>query len=48
MGLPVLAQQIKCGFGQRHIPVLGPFAPMHMNTHKLAVDVADLKVQGLV
>lgn len=48
MGLPVLAQQIERGFGQRHIPVLGAFAAVHMNPHELGVNIADLKMQGFV
>ena len=46
--LPVVAQDMEGGFRQRDVAILGAFAPMDMDAHPVLVDVADLKIQGLM
>ena len=48
MSLPVGSQDVQRFVRKRHISVLGALAAMNMDTHAMAVDVADLKVQSLV
>ena len=46
--LPVIAQSIEGGFGQRYVSVFSAFTPMDMNAHALCVNVGYLKEEGFM
>lgn len=39
VGVPVLAEQLESGLGQRHVPVFGTFASMDMDDVLLSVNI---------
>ena len=48
MGQPVAPQDVEGVLGQGDIAILGALAPMDVDHHALAVDVADLKIEAFL
>src|SRR5207244_9111185 len=48
MGLPVLAQHLKCSLRQRNIPVLTSFPVTHVQDHPCTIDVGHLDMRSFL